>query len=193
VISTMKKMPAVFIDRDGTINEEVGYLNNPDELVLFPFAAEAIKLLNDNGYLAVVVTNQAGVGRGYFTEDKVHLVNERMYEQLAKHKAQIDALYYCPHHTSSKEPRYAIDCDCRKPKTGMIDQALKDLPIDKNKMYMIGDKKSDIKLGINTGCKTYFVKTGYGTEQSAENPEIADVITDNLLTAVEDILKGGKE
>lgn len=188
----MTKYPAVFIDRDGTINEEVGYLNNPDELVLYPFAAEAIKLLNDNGFLAIVVTNQAGVGRGCFTEDKVHLVNDKMHDELAKHGAKIDALYYCPHHPSSKEPKYAVDCNCRKPKTGMIDQALKDLPVDTSKMFMIGDKKSDIKLGINAGCRTYFVRTGYGAEQSAENPGLADTVTENLLTAVEDILKGGK-
>jgi D-glycero-D-manno-heptose 1,7-bisphosphate phosphatase len=185
----MEKYPAVFIDRDGTINLEAGYINHPDNFILYPFAAQAVRLLNIHGILAVVVTNQAGVGRGYFTEDNVLKLHCKMETELNAAGAKTDAVYYCPHHVSSKDPRYAVDCSCRKPKTGMVDKALAELPIDKNRMFIVGDRKSDIKLGQRAGCRTYMVKTGYGIseiDEGFENPP--DVITENLLTAVLDIL-----
>jgi D-glycero-D-manno-heptose 1,7-bisphosphate phosphatase len=185
----MERSPAVFIDRDGTINIEAGYIDHPDNFNLYPFVPQSIRLLNEHGFLVIVLTNQAGVGRGYFGEDNVETLHAKMRSELAKGGARLDAVYYCPHHTSSKDPRYAVDCDCRKPRTGMVDKAVKDLPIDKSRMFIIGDKMSDIKLGKKTGCRTYLVKTGYGLREAENNPDGADIITDNLLLAVLDILK----
>lgn len=185
----MERFPAVFIDRDGTINIEAGYIDHPDNFNLYPFVPQSIRLLNEHGFLVIVLTNQAGVGRGYFGEDNVETLHAKMCSELAKGGARLDAVYYCPHHTSSKDPRYAVDCDCRKPRTGMVDKALQDLPIDKSRMFIIGDKMSDIKLGKKTGCRTYLVKTGYGLREAENNSDGADIITDNLLLAVLDILK----
>ncbi len=185
----MEKFPAVFIDRDGTMNIEAGYIDHPDNFSLYPFVSQAVRLLNAHGFLVIVLTNQAGVGRGYFGEDNVETLHSKMRSELSKGGAKLDAVYYCPHHTSSKDPKYAVDCGCRKPKTGMVDKALSELPVDTERMFIIGDKMSDIKLGKKTGCRTYLVKTGYGLREAEKNPDGADVITENILTAVLDILK----
>ncbi|HEY6119293.1 MAG TPA: HAD-IIIA family hydrolase, partial [Pyrinomonadaceae bacterium] len=114
------KRRALFIDRDGTLSEEVGYVNHPSRFRLFPYSAAAIKLLNHNGWLAVVVTNQAGVARGYFDEPMIHAVHSQLKSELASSNAQLDAIYYCAHHPSVGEPPYRVECDCRKPKPGLI-------------------------------------------------------------------------
>jgi D-glycero-D-manno-heptose 1,7-bisphosphate phosphatase len=119
------KRPAVFIDRDGTISEEVGYINHPSRFRLFPYSSEAIRILNNNEWLAIVITNQAGVARGYFSEDVITAVHDRLKQELES--AQLDALYYCAHHPSVGEPPYRFDCDCRKPKTGLIERAAKSI------------------------------------------------------------------
>lgn len=184
----MEKFPVVFIDRDGTINLEAGYIDHPDNFNLYPFVPQAIRLLNISGFLVVVITNQAGVGRGYYGEDNIHRLHAKMNKLLLEGGAKVDAIYYCPHHTSSKDPKYALDCNCRKPRTGMIEQAIKELPIDTERMFVIGDKMSDIKLGQKTACRTYLVKTGYGITEAINNPNGADLIADNLLSAVLDII-----
>src|SRR5262245_9950079 len=132
------KQPAVFIDRDGTISEEVGYVNHPSRFRLFPYSAEAIKLLNDNGWLAIVVTNQAGVARGYFSEDVITNVHEQLRQGLETQEAKLDAIYYCAHHPTVGEPPYRFDCDCRKPKTGLISRASSDFDINLETSWMIG-------------------------------------------------------
>lgn len=185
----MEKMPVVFIDRDGTLNKEAGYINHLDNFKLYRFSYHAVRLLNLYQIKVIVITNQAGVGRGYFTEDFLKKIHKKMTKQLWENGACIDGLYYCPHHPSSKVREYAIDCNCRKPKTGLIENALKDTAskADMEKMYFIGDKFTDVKTGQNSGCKTAMVKTGYGKgeldSQNHQSP-VPDKISDNLLTGV---------
>lgn len=190
----MTKRPIVFIDRDGTLNREAGYINHPDNFQMYPFVYQSIRLLNYFRVLSVIITNQAGVGRGYFTEDFLAEIHKKMFKLLDKNGAHIDGLYYCPHHTSSSDPAYAVNCKCRKPKTGMLKQAAEDLSPDVNteKMYVIGDKFSDIKMGKSFGCKTILVKTGYGEGElqafNKNTPKPA-AIEENFLSAVLWILK----
>lgn len=150
------------MDRDGTVSEEVGYVNHPSRFRVFPYSACAIKLLNDNGWLAIVVTNQAGVARGYFAEDVIRQVHERLRTDLEKSAATLDAIYYCAHHPSVGEPPYRLDCDCRKPKTGLIERAAADFEIDLERSWMVGDRYGDIELAQNAGVHSAFVLSGYG-------------------------------
>jgi D-glycero-D-manno-heptose 1,7-bisphosphate phosphatase len=162
MISQQMKRPALFMDRDGTVSEEVGYVNHPSRFRVFPYAAEAIKLLNDHGWLAILVTNQAGVARGYFAEDIIVQVHERLRCDLETGSAKLDAIYYCAHHPSVGEPPYRLDCDCRKPKTGLIDRAARDFQIDLARSWMVGDRYGDIELARNAGLHSAFVLSGYG-------------------------------
>ncbi len=145
------KRPAVFIDRDGTISEEVGYINHPSRFRLFPYAAEAIRVLNESGWLAIVITNQAGVARGYFSEEVIVSVHQQLERELKDASVQLDAIYYCAHHPSVGEPPYRFDCDCRKPKPGLIERAGQDFAIDLESSWMIGDRYSDVELARNAG------------------------------------------
>lgn len=156
------KKPAVFIDRDGTINEQMGYINHVSRFILLPSAAEAVRLLNGHGYLAIVVSNQSGVGRGYFPIELVHDVHEYMKSLLEKEGAAVDGIYFCPHHPEALVPEYRIDCNCRKPKTGLIEKACEDFDIDMKNSYVIGDRCSDIELADRSDLKGLMVKTGYG-------------------------------
>lgn len=189
----MVKYPVVFIDRDGTINRESGYINHISNFKVYLFAYQAIRLLNENGFLSAVITNQAGVARGIFDEQFLEKVHNKMLMDFKSNGAKIDAIYYCPHHISSKNPLYALECDCRKPKTGLIKKALSELPVDTDKMFIVGDKYADIQMGINAGCKTIMVKTGYGKgeiEHGYDKWSVKpDYIEENLLTAVLRILK----
>ncbi len=156
------KKPAVFIDRDGTINEQMGYINHVSRFILLPGAAESVRLLNGHGYLAIVVSNQSGVGRGYFPIELVHDVHEYMKSLLEKEGAAVDGIYFCPHHPEALVPEYRIDCNCRKPKTGLIEKACEDFDIDMKNSYVIGDRCSDIELADRSDLKGLMVKTGYG-------------------------------
>jgi D-glycero-D-manno-heptose 1,7-bisphosphate phosphatase len=189
------KKPAVFIDRDGTISEEVGYINHPSRLRVFPYSAQAIKLLNDSGWLAILVTNQAGVARGYFSEDLVITVHEQLKSDLSQYGAHLDGIFYCAHHPTVGEPPYRFDCDCRKPKTGLITRASSELPIDLSSSWMIGDRYSDVELARNAGLHSGFVLSGYGRgeweyQRSGWN-EKPDLVCEDLLKAVESILGSG--
>src|SRR5271167_4963351 len=146
---------AVFLDRDGTIADEVGYLNHLSRFRMYPFAAEAIRKLNEAGLAVVVVTNQSGVARGYFPESLVREVNDLMITQLAEAGAKIDATYYCPHGT-------ADGCDCRKPKTGMLEQAAREHGLDVHRSFVVGDRHADIELARLAGARGILVRTGYG-------------------------------
>ncbi|HCW92605.1 D-glycero-alpha-D-manno-heptose-1,7-bisphosphate 7-phosphatase [Flexistipes sinusarabici] len=185
----MAKRPIVFIDRDGTLNKEAGYINHIDNFQLYPFVYQAIRLLNHFNILSVVITNQAGIGRGYFTESFLKYVHNKMFSMLKKNGAFIDGLYYCPHHPSSKLAEYAVECDCRKPKTKMLEKALEEFSpeVDRKKIYVIGDKFSDIKMGSNFGCRTVMVKTGYGKgelmSKDNDSPKPSK-IENNFLSAV---------
>ncbi|HKO60566.1 MAG TPA: HAD family hydrolase [Pyrinomonadaceae bacterium] len=184
---------AVFIDRDGTLSEEVGYINHPERFRLFPYTAEAIKRLNDNGWLAIVTTNQAGVARGYFSEEMIQTVHKAMEEELAAAGARLDAIYYCAHHPSVGEPPYRFDCDCRKPKPGLITRAINDLKIDVANSWMVGDRYSDIELARNAGVKSAFVLSGYGRgeweHQRQSWTEQPDMVAENLLQVVSNIVE----
>ena len=155
----MKK--AVFLDRDGTVNEEVGYLADLSKLRLIPGAGAAIKRLNEAGFQVVLVTNQSGVARGYFPESLVHEAHARLREMLKSEGARIDAVYYCPHHPKAGNTHYTTDCDCRKPKTGLIDRAVKERAIDIGHSYMVGDKWSDVELAQRAGVHAVLVTSGF--------------------------------
>jgi D-glycero-D-manno-heptose 1,7-bisphosphate phosphatase len=191
------KRRAVFIDRDGTISEEVGYVNHPSRYRVFPFAAEAIKLLNGAGWLAVLVTNQAGVARGYFTEDVITAVHALLARELEREGARLDAVYYCPHHPSVGEPPYRSDCDCRKPKPGLITRAAVEHDIDLARSWMIGDRYGDVELARNAGVNSALVLTGYGRGEFEYQRESwqrePDLVAENLLEAVREILSRGDE
>ena len=182
------KRPALFMDRDGTISEEVGYVNHPSRFRLFPYAAEAVRLLNENGWLAIVVTNQAGVARGYFSEDIILQIHDRVREQLAHESARLDAIYYCAHHPSVGEPPYRLDCDCRKPKPGLIQRAAADFEIDLERSWMVGDRYSDVELAHNANVKSMLVLSGYGRgeweHQRSSWSQRPDAVAEDLLEAV---------
>jgi D-glycero-D-manno-heptose 1,7-bisphosphate phosphatase len=184
--------PAVFIDRDGTMSEEVGYINHPERFRLFPYAAAAIKHLNENGWLAIVTTNQAGVARGYFDEEMIRTVHERMTQELETRGARLDGIYYCAHHPSVGNPPYRLDCDCRKPKPGLITRAARDLDINLDQSWMAGDRYSDIEMARNAGVKSAFVMSGYGRgeweHQRQSWTQQPDFVAENLLEAVERIV-----
>lgn len=188
---------AVFIDRDGTISEEVGYINHASRFRLFSYSAAAIKHLNENGWLAIVITNQAGVARGYFSEDMVQTIHGAMTKELESGGARLDAIYYCAHHPTVGEPPYRFDCDCRKPKPGLISRAAKDLDIDLKESWMVGDRYSDVELARNAGVKSMFVMSGYGRgeweHQRAGWTEKPDLVAENLLEAVRLIVSDSVE
>lgn len=189
----MVKYPIVFIDRDGTVNRESGYINHISNFKIYPFAFQSVRLLNRNGFIVVVITNQAGIARGIFDEQFLEKLHNKMLLDFEKNGAKIDAIHYCPHHISSKNSLYAVECDCRKPKTGLIQKALENLPVNNEKMFIIGDKYADIQTGINANCKTIMVKTGYGRGEIENDYHKwsvkPDYIEENLLTAVLRILK----
>ena len=183
---------AVFIDRDGTISEEVGYVNHPSRFHLLPRSAEAIRLLNEAGWLAILVTNQAGVARGYFSEDMIKQVHERLNSELERAGARLDAIYYCAHHPSVGEAPYRSDCDCRKPKPGLILRAVTEFDIDLASSWMIGDRLGDIQLAQNAGVNSGFVLTGSGRgewehQRSSWTVE-PDLVAEDLLEAVQKII-----
>lgn len=181
-----KLCPAVFLDRDGTIAEEVGYLNHISRFQLFPFAAAAIRRLNQAGVPVVVVTNQSGVGRGYYPESLVRTVNEVMMKQLAAAGAHLDGVYYCPH-TS------ADGCACRKPKAGMVQGAAREHSLDLASSFIVGDRYRDVELAHNVGARGILVRTGYGAGELAWNsakwPIQPDFIAENLTQATDWILR----
>lgn len=183
---------AVFIDRDGTISHEVGYVNHPSRYKVFSYSAEAIRLLNENGWLAILVTNQAGVARGYFKEKMIHEVHYILESELAKGNAQLDAIYYCPHHPSTGDLPYRKDCDCRKPKPGLIIRAAKKFGIDLSQSWMVGDRYSDIELARNAGVNAAFVLSGYGLGewefQRKTWEHKPDLVAENLLETVKAII-----
>ena len=183
---------AVFMDRDGTISEEVGYVNHVSRYRVFPFAAEAVRTLNDAGRLAVLVTNQAGVARGYFKEELIGEVHKVLVAELEREGARLDAVYYCPHHPTVGEPPYRFDCDCRKPRPGLLLRAADELGLDLSRCWMVGDRYSDTELARNAGARSALVLTGYGRgeleHQSHAWPRRPDLVAENLLEAVKKIV-----
>jgi D-glycero-D-manno-heptose 1,7-bisphosphate phosphatase len=154
--------PAVFLDRDGTINEQMGYVNHPSRFVMLPRAAEAIRLLNRNEFLAIIVSNQAGAARGYFPLPLIETVHGLMNASLRERNAYVDAIFYCPHHPRAQLPELRMECDCRKPRTGLIEKARGEFDVDMARSYVVGDRCLDIELAHRCGLKGVLVKTGYG-------------------------------
>jgi D-glycero-D-manno-heptose 1,7-bisphosphate phosphatase len=186
--------PAIFMDRDGTVSHEVGYVNHPSRFRLYPWAVDAVRLVNRAGWLAVLVTNQAGVARGYFPESMIDEVHGRLREALEGGGARFDAIYVCPHHPSVGEPPYRKDCDCRKPRPGMLRRAEAELGADLARSWVIGDRHGDLQLAWNAGARAALVQTGYGRgEVVYEAPRWRrppDLVAAHLLEAVERILAG---
>ena len=185
----MTSRPAVFIDRDGTLTDEVGYVNHPSRLRLLPRSAQAIRRLNEAGVPAVVVTNQAGIARGYFSEEVLTAVNETLVTQLRHAGARLDGIFVCPHHPSEGAPPYRAHCECRKPRPGLLRRAAAELGLDLARSTMIGDKPSDLVPGREVGAATVLVLTGYGRgewEYRRSHFEVKpDHVADDLLDAVE--------
>jgi D,D-heptose 1,7-bisphosphate phosphatase len=180
---------AVFLDRDGVITEDPPhYAHRLNQLFIIPGSAEAISHLNRHNYAVIVITNQSGVARGMYEESDINIFNEEMKKRLQKKGAHIDALYYCPHHPQGPILEYKHNCNCRKPKPGMLLKAKRELGINLKKSYLIGDKWTDIEAGKAVGCKTILVMTGHGMNEYAEKRNSADYYAENLLSAVTDII-----
>lgn len=156
------KKPAVFLDRDGTINEQMGYINHESRFHLLSGAAEAIRKLNRAGIPVVVVTNQSGLARGYFPESLLDKVHETMEKELAEKGAHVDAIYICPHHPEAGREELRANCNCRKPKKGLFVRAAEDMGLDLSRSYVVGDRWSDLVAAENCGAAGILVLTGYG-------------------------------
>jgi len=181
---------AVFLDRDGTIIEDVGYLNNPLDIKFIPGTIEAIKKLNQAGYKVVVITNQSGVARGLIREDMLQTIDKTIQKTILAGGGHLDAIYYCPHHAEHGHYPYKRECDCRKPGPGMILKAAKDLKLDLSQSFMIGDKISDIEAGINSGVKPILVLSGRGQHEQTKLDNKKAGICQDLSQAVGQILAG---
>jgi len=166
---------AVFIDRDGTMARDVHYCSRPEDFQLFPETAKAISLLNERGFKVIVITNQSGIARGYFTEEMLAKIHEKMRNELAQQGAIIEAIYYCPHHPDE-------NCGCRKPKPKMVLQAALDLDIDLRQSYVIGDSDMDTKMGKRVGCKAVLIST-LGKNSYIQGQTSPDFIAPNLYEA----------
>ena len=164
--------PALFLDRDGVLIEELEYLSEPERVRLIPGAAAAVRRANDAGWRVAVVSNQSGVARGLFPESALPHIHREVAERLAEEAgAVIDGFYYCPHHPTTGQGIYRIDCDCRKPKPGMLLRAARELGIDLSKSWTIGDRLTDLQAGATAGCRTILVRTGYGLSAGLNGPD----------------------
>jgi len=185
--------PAIFLDRDGTVTDEVGYINHISRAKIYPYAAEAVRMLKSTGLPVIIVTNQSGVGRGYFTEEIVGQVHRMVQENLEAAGTSIDAFYHCPHHPGAVVEKYRKECRCRKPGTGMPEEAAKKFGINLATSYVVGDTYRDMKMGFAIGARTILLMTGYGRGEyeyrRGEWPRMPDLIAENLLEAAKNILQ----
>jgi D-glycero-D-manno-heptose 1,7-bisphosphate phosphatase len=187
---------AVFLDKDGTINEDFGYINDPSNIKLISGSAEAIKLLNNAGYKVIVISNQSGIARGYITEGQLQAVDKALKKEVLAQGGYIDDIYYCPHHPEIGLHPYKRVCQCRKPEPGMLKKAAKEHGLDLSQSYMIGDKATDIEAGKRAGTKTIFVTTGWGKEEQMvlkEKQITSDHIAKDLLKAVKWVLSNERK
>jgi len=196
--STPKR--AVFLDRDGTLLEEDGYLNRPEDIRYYNQAFDAVKRINASGSLAVVITNQSAIARGLLSEEDLSNLHHILAAGFDRQGARIDAIYYCPHHPEAGDEPYRGTCQCRKPNPGMLLSAAQDLDLDLTSSHIIGDKLLDVEAGHRAGCTSVLVRTGHGEEswrsvrtgESVETLEHPDFVADDVLQAVNWIL-GGSE
>jgi D-glycero-D-manno-heptose 1,7-bisphosphate phosphatase len=184
---------AIFLDRDGTVTDEVGYINHISRAKIYPYAAEAVRLLKSTGLPVIIVTNQSGVGRGYFTEEIVGEVHRMVQETLQAAGTSIDAFYYCPHHPSAVVAGYRQECGCRKPGTGMPEEAAERFGIELSASYVVGDTYRDMQMGFNIGARTVLLMTGYGRGEYEYRrtgwARMPDLVAENLLEAARLILQ----
>jgi D-glycero-D-manno-heptose 1,7-bisphosphate phosphatase len=182
--------PAIFLDRDGTLNVDVGYLHALEQLELFPWTVDALRLLKRAGFALVVVTNQSGVAAGLIDEAFIDVAHLELQRRLEAEGAGIDRYYSCPHHPNGAVEKFRIECRCRKPGPGMIEDAVRDLGIDPARSWVIGDKWLDVQLGQAVGARSILVRTGWGRLQEAKRPQgqHVDAVCDNLMHAVSVIL-----
>lgn len=182
---------AVFFDRDGTINEEAGYIRDLNNLKLIKGASDAIEKIRKEGYLAILITNQSGPARGYYNEAWVNTLNSTVQSLLEKEGTKLDGIYYCPHLPDGTVKEYTMECDCRKPGTALFMQAKEKFDIDLSKSFMVGDKATDVEAGHNAGCKGILLKTGYGEQVldgKYQNIPDADYIAEDISDAANWIL-----
>lgn len=184
--------PAVILDRDGTLCHEVHYLRRPDQLRLFDGAAASLRRLQEAGFALVLITNQSGVARGYFSEEELAAIHQALQERLAAAGAGLDAVYYCPHHPSEGFPPYRTRCRCRKPGTALLEQAQADLGLDLSRSYAVGDRLHDLEGALRLGCRGILVRTGYGRheERRLRQHRLPIEVVDDLVEAARRILEG---
>jgi D-glycero-D-manno-heptose 1,7-bisphosphate phosphatase len=185
--------PAIFLDRDGTVTDEVGYINHVSRAKIYPYAAEAVRMLKSTGLPVIIVTNQSGVGRGYFTEEIVSQVHQMVRDTLQAAGTSVDAFYYCPHHPGAVVASYRQECRCRRPGTGMPEEAAERFGIDLGASYVVGDTYRDMQMGFSIGARTVLLMTGYGRGEyeyrRAGWARMPDLIAENLLEAAKLILQ----
>jgi D-glycero-D-manno-heptose 1,7-bisphosphate phosphatase len=179
---------AVVLDRDGTLIEEVGYLDRLDRIRLFPFSIDAVRLLNRAGFVVVVATNQAGIARGFFDESVVESTHRSLSQTFAAGGARIDGFYFCPHHPDAGVAVYRHQCDCRKPQPGLLRRAAADHHLELQRSFVVGDRAHDVAAGTAVGARGVLVRTGYG-DREARSHHGAATVTDNLMSAVSWILR----
>jgi D-glycero-D-manno-heptose 1,7-bisphosphate phosphatase len=183
---------AVFLDRDGCINVEDDHIRDIAQFRLYPDSVDSIKRLNEAGYVIIVITNQSGVARGYMTEELVREVNTLMLKLVTRGGGKIDRVEYCPHHPDGSVKKYAVDCDCRKPRTGMVLRSARALGVDLSRSFVVGDKISDIELGSPTGMKSVLLRTGFGERELEKTRDgkaaPPDFVAEGIREAVDWIL-----
>jgi D-glycero-D-manno-heptose 1,7-bisphosphate phosphatase len=179
---------AIFFDKDGTLIPDIAYNTDPEKIVFCYGAGIAISRLSSRDYLFIVVSNQSGIARGYFTEKDLHPVKEKLESMFLENGARLDGFYYCPHYPGGSVERYAIECDCRKPRTGMLLRAAKDNDIDLEASWLIGDILNDIEAGNKAGCRTILINNGNETEWVSGDYRTPDYIAYDLMEAADIIL-----
>ena len=182
---------AVFLDRDGTLNEEVNFIRTPDELHLIPGAAGAVRKLNDRDVVTCVISNQSGIARGFLTEEDLGPIHARLNNELSRDRARIDRIYYCPHHPTEGKAPYNIACSCRKPHPGMLQQGEQEFGIDLARSFVVGDRIVDVQVGIAVGATPILVLTGYGihaVEECAAQDVHPAFIAPSIVEAVDFIV-----
>jgi D-glycero-D-manno-heptose 1,7-bisphosphate phosphatase len=182
MLNNESEKPAIFLDRDGTLIEEVDFLSTVAETKLFPFTIEALKLFRDAGFLLFVTTNQSGIARGYFDERAVQAIHAKIGQEIEPAGLRIESFHFCPHLPDA-------GCLCRKPQTGMIEAACRNAAVDLTRSWVIGDKKLDVEMGFNAGTGAALVKTGYGRQHRRELARKPQIIAENLLAAAEMIVR----
>ncbi len=179
----MNKNKVVFLDRDGVLNDDPGYVHKIEHFKLLPGVIEGLKLLKERGFKLIIITNQSGIGRGYYTEEDFHKFNSHLVKELFANGIKIEETFFCPHHPDEK-------CDCRKPSTRFIDESASKYDIDLKKSWVIGDHPHDIKMGKLAGCKTIYMLSGHGVKHRGELGNIKpELIAEHFLDAAKFILK----